>query len=213
MHRFFIFYTVLILCALSLFLGYNFVCLNGTDHAIWSAESGPIENATAWLFAAVSVLVIGIAGFEKRRIWWVFAFFMVVATFRELDLHKAFTQDSVLKLKFYTRSDAPMVEKLGGGVFVATLVAVIILLLMHAKQWVLDLFKLKPMAMASFIGIGMMGAAKTLDAMARLFPVSAEFHAQNRAALGLVEETLELSSATMFLCVCFVWFLSRTNRP
>lgn len=181
------------------------------NYSVLSAEGGSIENATALLFGIVAILTLCIAWRERRGIWWLFAFFMVTATCRELDLHKAFTQDSVLKLKFYTRSDAPMVEKIGGGIFVLILVGAIIRLLMHVKQWILDLIKLKPMQMAALLGIGIMGVAKTLDAMVRLFPFLLDFHAQNRAALGLIEETFELTSAAMFLCVCLLWF--KTNRP
>ena len=210
MHRFFIFYMALVLFGTVLFLGYNFMYFTAADFLVWNAESGPIENATALLFGIVSVLAVGIAFREQRKIWWLFAFFMVTATCRELDLHKAFTQDSVLKMNFYTKSDAPIIEKMGGGLFVAILMTAIIQLLMYAKQWVLDVLKFKPMPLAAFLAIGMLGFAKTLDAMARLFPISADFHDQYRAAIGLVEETFELSSAAMFLCVCLLWF--RTNR-
>jgi len=211
MTRFFIFYALAILTVTSGFLLYNLTALTPEQYTNLTREHGPIEMLTAIGFALTACTAAIIAWKEKTQIWSLFAAFMAFAAARELDLHKAFTSDSILKSKFYLKSDAPWFEKTGGALFILLLIYCVIRLLPYTKQWVQNLLKFQSNALSIFLAMGILAAAKMLDSFARLFPFIADIHTNNRALFGLVEETFECTCIAFFAFVCLNYFVNRRD--
>ena len=209
MHRFFIYYTFAILACSASFLAYKIIFATSQQHILLASEGGIIEMLTAIGFCVVAFVAAIIAWKEKRQIWGLFAFFMALAAARELDLHKAFTSDSVLKSNFYLKSNAPWFEKAGGAMSILVLIYAVIRLLPYAKRWVLNLWALQPAALSIFLAMGILATAKMLDAFGRLFPFLTDMYANNRPLFGLIEETLELTCVAFFLFVCIHYFMNR----
>ena len=97
-------------------------------------ESGPIEETTAVLYFLVAAYVL-VAGVPQAEPSLPLPLCVVLCGFgaRELDLHKAFTETSVLKLSFYL-GDAPLAHKLVAAVVVlAVLASLLHLLVRHGR--------------------------------------------------------------------------------
>lgn len=204
MHRFFITYTAIVLSILIGSLSYAFLRFDDATISMLGTEYGVIENLTAGMFGLVAIVAFVILCERKSEIWALFTGFMTLAMLREMDAHKAFTMDSVLKIKFYVRDDVPMNEKIMGAIFVFLLVLMVIRLARYALPWVKNIIKFQHVALSVFMGLGILVFAKTLDAMKRIIPPLADFHDTNAHALGLFEETFELVGAMMFLLVCLL---------
>lgn len=88
------------------------------------SEEGPIETLSivAWLVLAVQ---FARASF-RPSIKWPMALLFVGFAAREADLHKAFTTTGMLKLTYYTRSAAPMGEKLIAGTVALLFIALLL---------------------------------------------------------------------------------------
>lgn len=190
--------------------------LDSDMQALLSREGGVIEIPTAMLFGMTALAALWISMREKPHgqagIWQMFAFFMAAACFRELDLHKTFTTDSIFKSKFYVRRDVPVAEKIIGFTVICGLVYAAIRLLLLVKLWIKGVWNMRPVPMGVFFALGLLVVAKSLDAMARLFPFLAEFHAQNRPFLGLIEESFELAASGIFFGICVVWIKTSQHR-
>ena len=96
------------------------------------SEEGPVEILSCgfWLLLAGACLTL--PGLPRRP--WQQGVAAVVAAAREADLHKAFTEMSVLKTSYYLKSSAPPAEKLVAAlVTLPALVLVIYVLVRGAK--------------------------------------------------------------------------------
>lgn len=78
------------------------------------SEAGPFEQLSvfAWLFAAV---LIPLAVRPLGREAWACSLLFVCFAAREADWHKKFSTDSILKMNYYHYTEAPLLEKLIGG--------------------------------------------------------------------------------------------------
>ena len=204
-------YTSAIFMSAMVFLSVAFLCLDEQNIRLLGAENGAIENATAAGFALVAAIAFIVALKTRAEAWGLFSFFMALACLREMDMHRAFTSDSFLKLRFYSGDVAPMGEKVAGSLVIVLIAACAYRLIRyHFKGWIADVLKFEETALAVFLAVGSLGFAKILDSLKRLAPSLKEFHQENSYSMSLVEETFELAAVCMFLCVCLLWF--KTNR-
>jgi hypothetical protein len=81
-------------------------------------EDGPVEIASAFLYAAAAGTLVLSAPMGWLRNAWHLPLSFVFATARELDLHKAFTTEGILQLRLYS-GPAPLMEKAVGLALVA----------------------------------------------------------------------------------------------
>lgn len=84
------------------------------ERAKWMlSETGPIEvlSVFAWLVLAA---LFAFSAF-RPAVKWPMALLFAGFAAREADLHKAFTAEGMLKINYYTRSSAPLGEKLISG--------------------------------------------------------------------------------------------------
>ncbi len=194
-----IFLTVLSTLTIG-FLAFGYFYMDEAARMAFSAEdTGPLEQLHGWIFAAAAVGGV-LVWFRKRtKIWLVYIFLMAMAAMRELDWHKEFTEDSILKLTFYSRSDAPMGEKIGGLIVVILLLASLIYLLVRLyKDRKRIRFSNTPLLL-SVLGIGSLAGAKMLDSLARLIPAMKDFVFANAGFFRLMEETFETTGAVFFV--------------
>lgn len=198
-----IFLTAVFTATLAL-LAFGYLYMDESARMAFSAEdTGPLERLHGWIFATAAILGL-VAWFRKRtKIWIVYSFLMVLAAMRELDWHKQFTEDSILKIKFYTESTAPIVEKAGGLIIAILLLASLIYLLVCLfKDRRRIQFSNSPLILA-FLGMGALAGAKMLDSLARLIPPLKDFVFANAGFFRLCEETFETTGAVL-LAACAV---------
>lgn len=134
---------------------------------------------------------------------------MALASMREMDLHKEWTTDSILKSRFYLDSNTPDIEKLIGGLVILFLVYAVWQLIKRVPQFVASIWCFVPTAWAIGMGLGLLVVAKGIDSMKRILPFMVEFHTENRAFLGVIEESFEMTGALFFM-VFVVMRLKRT---
>lgn len=99
----------------------------------WMSEDGLVEQATAALYLMAAVLV-WLQRTPAMAVRWTAALSLVLVAFaaRELDLHKAFTTESVLKVSFYL-GDAPLAAKMAALLVVLCVAAGLICVV---RRWV-----------------------------------------------------------------------------
>ena len=168
----YIFAILFILAAATIgFLAWGYFTLTESQISDLVAEDGPIEFIQPWIYFAAALLGLMTAWVKRSRLWGVFTFLMLVAGAREMDLHKAYTADSVLKIKFYTTDIAPLHEKAAGLVFILLLLFCVIYLIwkIFTERRRLSLNNLS--FVTALCGFGTLGFAKMLDSFARLFPL------------------------------------------
>jgi len=204
MHRIFIFYTILIIVMLCGGLYYSFLNLDKADWIMLKSEGKALEISTAVIFALSAF--VGFIGFLKtnKKMHFLFFTLMALASAREMDLHKEWTTDSILKLRFYSSDTTPEFEKLIGGVVILFLLYASFQCFKRIPLWISNLWMLQDKAWAIAFGMGALVIAKSLDSMKRLVPKLTEFHTEHHAFLGLIEESLEMAGAMMFLYVAFL---------
>lgn len=199
MHRFFILSTITILACLSGFLYYAFTHAEQSQLLSYSAESGAIELSTAIIF--ILAAFIGLVQFIKTnaKIDFIFMVLMAFAAAREMDWHKEWTTDSILKSRFYIESSTPMIEKIIGGLVIAFLIYALWQLMKRVPLFVANLWHFAPRAWAIGFGLGALTIAKILDSMERIIPPLAQFHDDHYELISVVEESLEITGALFFI--------------
>jgi len=183
---------------------YGFLSLGQLQLIEVSRESAMIEYITPILFMAASILFFVHYAMRKFFMDCAGGVIMMIAGAREMDLHKEFTQDSILKSRFYLDPLIPVNEKIIGGIVVLVLVCCAIYLLSKYKKFLRSLFSGAVSTWGVFIGLSCLTFAKMLDSMGRLFPFLADFKDRNVGGLMYVEELLELSGAAFFVIVALV---------
>ncbi len=162
-------------------------------------EGGPIEQITPVLFLIASLLA-GISFIKHQvNLRFVFTLAMALATMRELDWHKAWTTDSVLKSRFYLNDITPLYEKIIGGGVILLLLYIAVSLAWKVKPWLQNLLQGQLLSWSIFFALSSMVGAKMLDSMVRLFPFTADIKTDNAVMLIGIEETMELVSASLFI--------------
>ena len=198
MHRFFIFAFVIVACLIC-GLYYLFHHVPESRWIDLTSEHGLVELPTAIMFGIAAFF----GAFQTIRTTGkmdvIFMVLMAMGGAREMDWHKEWTTDSILKSRFYLDANTPVIEKIIGAIIIIFLVYAAWQLLKRIPQFIAAIWHFSAKAWSIAMGLGMLVMAKTLDSMARLFPFMAEFHGEHRAFLGVVEETMELSGAVFFV--------------
>ena len=184
--------------------------MNEAQWATLGSEHGFFERVSAITFAIVGAFAFIIFAFRRYSLWLYFSLLMAMASMREMDLHKAWTSDSILKSRFYLDSGVPIEEKLIGAGVILLLIFIAVQMTRHIPFWLRSLWNFRARAWTIGFALGSLAVAKLLDSMARVIPPLAEFHAENRAFLTVIEESLEMAGALFFLTLCLMAI--RTSR-
>jgi hypothetical protein len=167
-------------------------------------EYSLIENLTALSFALASGLALIIFIQQQKSIWAYFSFLMCMACMRELDLHKYWTTDSILKSRFYLRTDIPFIEKAFGATVIASLILCGFYLLKQVPTFIMSIREKSKTALVVLSACGLIVTAKCFDSLSRIFPPLKGFHKTHAYFFKGTEESLELIAAILFLTLCFV---------
>ena len=212
MHRFFIIYSATIITSLLAFLGYSYLYLAESQWIELGSETGAFERLSAVTFAFISAFVFYMFYQTKEKIHFIFASLMALASMREMGLHRAWTTDSILKLRFYTGDDAPLLEKIIGVVVIMFIIYAGFQMLKKLPYWIGSLLKFNPMAWMIGFGLGLLTFAKLIDSMSRVLPFLANFHTENRSFLTVIEEGMEMTAALFFAGVAIMVFKTNQQR-
>ena len=155
-------------------------------------EDGWIEVGTAMLYGVAILALLAACRFE-RGFFAHSAFAVSLLGARELDLHKAFTTDSVLSTRFFFRDHVELPEKLIAG---AVLLVLLVILIRYLRNWrrLRDgVLQRSPSAMSAALAILLLPATKTLDAFGRIAKSLGFEITFNIDAVGIVEEAMEMA--------------------
>tara|TARA_B100001750_G_scaffold248420_1_gene279305 strand:+ start:1470 stop:2102 length:633 start_codon:yes stop_codon:yes gene_type:complete len=204
MHRFFLSFTLFTLTVFIGFLWYAYVFLNPAQWIAMSAENQLIEDGTALAFGIAAGLAFFVFLKRKTKIWVYFSSLMALAAAREMDLHKEWTSDSILKSNFYLKEGAGIGERIIGFLVILLLLFLAYQMIRRVPEWIASLWKFQSTAWAIGMGLGALTVAKCLDSMVRWFPFIADFKINNGSFLGLMEESLEMVGAAFFISVAWM---------
>ncbi len=182
------------LCAASAVLAWGLLAPEAVMRLM--SESGPIEEATAALYFLVAAYVC-VAGVPQAEPSLALALCVALCGFgaRELDLHKAFTDVSVLKLSFYL-GNAPLAHKLTAlAAVLPVLAALLHLLARHGHDVWRGLRRGHPVAITVAVFAVTMVVSKIIDRsrMVLLEDFGIAIGASATALFIALEETLELA--------------------
>lgn len=200
-NKFFISFTVITFGVFIAFLWYAHTYLSPSQWIAISAENQLIEDGTAVAFVIAALLAFVVFIKKRVAIWIYFSALMVLAAMREMDLHKAWTSDSILKSNFYLDEGAGLIERICGVLVILLLLFLAYQMIRRVPAWVAAVWNFQASAWAIGIGLGSLAVAKSMDSMARWFPFMADFKINNGPFLGLMEESLEMVGATFFILV------------
>lgn len=180
-------------------------------------EQGPMEKTTEILYfvlALLSLLMGRAIGLDLRSsvaLGWVFASFGM----REMDLHKAWTGKSVLKVSFYLGEHPWQTKLVAAATLVAVLWAAAYLVRRHAKALLMAFRQRHAVAMTIVIFMVTMVLTKVLDRSVNLLVEEAHVYIglSVRALVGSVEETMEMGLPLMAALAMWQQFrLRRADR-
>ena len=129
-------------------------------------EDGWIEVTTAALYLAAVVALLASWRLDAR-FFAHSAFIVGLLGARELDLHKAFTTDSVLTTRFFFRDHVGLQEKLVAGAVVLVLAVIVLAYLRYWRRLRDGLVRRSPAAVSVALMIVMLPGTKFLDAFGR----------------------------------------------
>lgn len=170
------------------------------------AEGGPIEHPTALLyFALAGLLWLGRQAEDSLLEWVALTVVFVAFGARELDLHRAWTNGSMLKISFYTR-EAPLLHKFCAAAVVAVVAAAMVFVVRRfARRAWAGLARREPLACTVAIFVVTLLVSKVLDRSVNI--LSGDFGVTTPLSAGALvsalEEILELSLP--FVAAIGIW--------
>lgn len=171
-------------------------------------ESGWIEISTAVVYFSAALILLAV----QRHDRWFFVHSAVIVALmgsRELDLHKAFTSDSVLSTRFYFRDQAQLQEKLIAG---AVMIVMGVIVLYYLRYWPRlrdGLSRRTPAAISAALAIAFIPLTKFFDAFGRLmtgFGFEVDFDIN---MVGIVEESSEQAIPVVIVLAVAQYVLKR----
>jgi len=185
-------------------IGLSKVFLNESLQELMFLEGGIIEYSTALIFALTAI--IGFISVFKQRDndLFFFSILTTLAAMRELDLHKAWTSDSILKSRFYISPETPIIEKAAGGAVVLILIIAAFHFLRKTPNLIRGLIKINPLSWSIGFGFGFLTIGKIIDSAARLFPPLYKVLEQDKTLSRMIEESFEMAGSLFFLMALFL---------
>jgi len=165
------------------------------------SEAGPFEIGSALLFFITAILGFYLFTKIKTKLSFSFGALMMIAGMRELDWHKKWTSDSILKSRFYLSEETPVIEKIFGIIFILTLTGTVVIVLKHIPKWISLLKQNDVISWGIFYAFGIMAFAKVIDGSDRLFSSLITKTENNYFQFSAVEEGLEFISASCFVLI------------
>jgi hypothetical protein len=209
MHRFFVISSIILLGGLGGFLYYALHNLSPSDWQKLSQEDSLIELSAIIAFGFTALLMLIRFIGTKTKMDFIFMTLMVLAAAREMDLHKKWTTDSILKSRFYIDPETPQIEKVIGAVLIFFLIYAAFQLVKRVPTFITDLWRFKAESLGIAMGLGILVLSKVIDSKSRLPYIGDVLSDFDGLYLGLVEETFETAAAGFFIIVAVMMLQRR----
>lgn len=208
-------YSVLIPLTLAL-LASTWIALLGAERAARIVrEWGPVEDLTVAGYGAVLLGIIAVYRGRPNRFGCHALLIVVCLLARELDLHRAFTAESVLALRYYSSPAIAPLNKAMGMLLVLGLTWLFVSFLVSgARRLLPQLRAARGHAYSFALAVALVPISKTLDAAPRIvakdfgMPMSSGL----RSVVKVTEEVLELAIPVVLLWALCQLALSRRAR-
>lgn len=170
------------------------------------SETGFFETFSI-VFWLVAALVVLLKASPLSRTHVAMALFFVLCAMREADWHKKFTSDGIFKLKYYTKSLAPLTEKIPAACVLLLFIGLLLYLLMCGFRYLRIAENRRKEAVWLFIlGVGLFFSGKILDrstsVLAESFDIIVSLH--SKRYISAYEEGLEMVTP-IFFGLAFFW--------
>ena len=213
MIKYFTYYSLLTLIILCL-SAFHYLTLDEQAFRAFLSEDGLIEKTSALLFAATSVIMAYNFFMKKTLLRFTGFILFTLAFMREMDWHKKWTTDSILKSRFYSSDSTPLIEKIIGIAVIILLIFCVTILFKHSVLWLKKLWNKDALSWTVFFGLGSIITGKLIDSMARLLPFTDALKKENEIGFLVMEESLELVGAFCFFALSiFIWQKVLTPSP
>ena len=168
-------------------------------------EHGIVESLSAFLWT-LSVLVIVASRIGKGG--YSLASLPLFCAMRELDMHKTFTTDSVLKLRYWTGDAAPVLEKTIAAIVLAVfLYAMISAIIKYQRAFFAEMRQYSPIAVAVVSALGYIFVSKIFfDGFTRKFGDFVDVAPPATFWILVAEEVMELTAASLVAYASFYQF-------
>lgn len=180
-----------------------------------TTEAGPVEAISALLWGLAAVTILSFSSYAQLGYRWPLVAGFALLGARELDWDKAFLSEGILQLRLYS-GDAPLSEKLIGGLVLVLILTVIWKVLRAAPAFVHALWVQRAGWAWMVIGAGVLAVvAKTIDGIDRkLADFGVTVPAELVVQLSVLEELMELVFVlAMIFALCMFEARSRVTRP
>lgn len=172
-------------------LGWDLIFIDSID--LFFKEGAGVEQVTVILLGWATVLLIYRLNLRRILMEWQLPLALLLMTLRELDFDKRFTDQGVLKLRYYTAA-VPLSEKLVGIVLMPVLLLMIYRLMRRNLMSWLRRLRQRDLSAWLIAFAGVTGViAKSIDGLARklaFFGMDIPDIVGQRA--GRIEELLEM---------------------
>jgi hypothetical protein len=171
------------------------------------SEAGFFEQCSilAWITAGIALLIRHTK--EAPRLATGMSLLCFLCAAREDDWHKKFTADGILKLKYYTKSAAPLSEKIPAGLIALVFIALIFYATYLAyRTWRAGTWRYRHAQQLTILGIALFFVGKILDRSISLLHELLHINVPDAIGrmIGAYEEGFEMWSPILFT-VAALW--------
>lgn len=168
-------------------------------------EGGFVESATAlmWFLAAIFIVA-----YRQSRRGIALAFLPLFCGMRELDLHREWTTDSVLKLRYWTGDAAPFGEKIIAATILAVLATIMIYAIAaHYRHFRTEMKNYSPFAIAVISAVAYLALTKFFfNGFDRKFGEYLQVDGGEMLRILIGEEVMELAASLLVMYAVFCKF-------
>lgn len=176
-------------------------------------EKGPIEIISASLHFICFFLVIIKGGIAFSKVYPYFSTLPLLFGFRELDFDVKFTTTGILKIRFFTRSDVPLYEKVIGFIIILSVVMLVLMMIKKQfKPFMEELKKRSAIGIGAFLTIAIIIGSNLLDGLGRKTKsMGLELHPLILKYSSVAEEIIELGIPILMILM-FSYYFSASSR-
>jgi hypothetical protein len=162
-------------------------------------EFGPVENIQTGVIAA---LILGLLLYTRRAdtdMGWMMVVLAGLLLFREMDAHKLYAGESIWKLTFYSRFEAPVMFKILAGMFTLSAIGILItFFIRQARPFITGLWQGRAVAWITGSALGGIVLSKLADSFHRTLSFIDLPAGYDRWRV-MYEESMELTAYTLLL--------------
>jgi hypothetical protein len=174
-------------------------------------EFGLIENTQIGLIAGLILCLVLYTRRADTNMGWMMVFLAGLLLFRELDAHKLYAGESVWKLTFYARFDAPVMVKILAGLFTLSAIGILItIFILQARPFITGLWQGRAVAWVTGSALAGIVLSKLADSFHRTLSFI-DLPADYDRWRVVYEESMELTAYTLLLIAVIVAYSGLDN--